>query len=92
MPGRPRKLRIKHVTERDNVISRSGRQMTCQYCPACGSANVVDESGQLVVDESGRLLLDESGVEVQMAAMSQKIQYKKFETENFLPSTSRNKA
>ncbi|GKA52061.1 60S ribosomal protein L34 [Tanacetum coccineum] len=32
MPGRPRKLRIKHVTERDNVISRSGRQMTCQVC------------------------------------------------------------
>ncbi|GJT98466.1 multidrug resistance-associated protein 5 [Tanacetum coccineum] len=32
MPGRPRKLRIKHVTERDNVITRSGRMMTCQNC------------------------------------------------------------
>ncbi|GKA76898.1 multidrug resistance-associated protein 5 [Tanacetum coccineum] len=31
MPGRPRKLRIKHVTERVNVITRSGRMMTCQY-------------------------------------------------------------
>ncbi|GKE21532.1 60S ribosomal protein L34 [Tanacetum coccineum] len=32
MPGRPRKLRIKHDTERDNVIIRSGRMMTCQNC------------------------------------------------------------
>ncbi|GJX46318.1 calcium/proton exchanger [Tanacetum coccineum] len=32
MPGRPRKLRIKHVTKRGNVISRSGKQMTCQVC------------------------------------------------------------
>ena len=32
MPGRPRKLRIKHVTERVNVISRSGRMMTCSNC------------------------------------------------------------
>nr|GEZ47167.1 zinc finger, CCHC-type [Tanacetum cinerariifolium] len=32
MPGRPRKLRIKHVTERVNVITRSGRMMTCHSC------------------------------------------------------------
>ncbi|GJX47086.1 60S ribosomal protein L34 [Tanacetum coccineum] len=32
IPGRPRKLRIKHVTERVNVITRSGRMMTCQNC------------------------------------------------------------
>ncbi|GKE50608.1 60S ribosomal protein L34, partial [Tanacetum coccineum] len=32
MPGRPRKLRIKHVTERVNVITRSGRMMTCHNC------------------------------------------------------------
>ncbi|GJX40185.1 hypothetical protein Tco_0255175 [Tanacetum coccineum] len=32
MPGRPRKLRIKHVTERVNEVSRSGRMMTCQLC------------------------------------------------------------
>nr|GEZ40334.1 pentatricopeptide repeat-containing protein [Tanacetum cinerariifolium] len=32
MPGRPRKIRIKHVSERDNMISKSGRQMTCQLC------------------------------------------------------------
>nr|GEY11550.1 multidrug resistance-associated protein 5 [Tanacetum cinerariifolium] len=32
MPTRPRKLRIKHVTERVNVISRSGRMMTCHNC------------------------------------------------------------
>nr|GEW69240.1 hypothetical protein [Tanacetum cinerariifolium] len=30
--GRPRKLRIKHVTERVNVITRNGRMMTCQNC------------------------------------------------------------
>ncbi|GKE19025.1 hypothetical protein Tco_1426602 [Tanacetum coccineum] len=32
MSGRPRKLRIKHVTERVNEVSRSGRMMTCQLC------------------------------------------------------------
>ncbi|GKD37223.1 60S ribosomal protein L34 [Tanacetum coccineum] len=32
MPGRLRKLRIKHVTERVNVITRSGRMMTCHNC------------------------------------------------------------
>nr|GFC38251.1 multidrug resistance-associated protein 5 [Tanacetum cinerariifolium] len=32
MPGRPRKLRIKHVTERVNVITRSGRMITCHNC------------------------------------------------------------
>nr|GEW11749.1 multidrug resistance-associated protein 5 [Tanacetum cinerariifolium] len=32
MPGRPRKLRIKHVTKRVNVITRSGRMMTCHNC------------------------------------------------------------
>nr|GEW90665.1 splicing factor [Tanacetum cinerariifolium] len=32
MPGRPRKLRIKHVTDRVNVITRSGRMMTCHNC------------------------------------------------------------
>nr|GEW14589.1 60S ribosomal protein L34 [Tanacetum cinerariifolium] len=32
IPDRPRKLRIKHVTERVNVITRSGRMMTCQNC------------------------------------------------------------
>ncbi|GJV06440.1 hypothetical protein Tco_1344096 [Tanacetum coccineum] len=74
MPGRPRKLRIKHVTERDNVISRSGRQMTCQKAgdarpnTAAGSATVVDESGPTGVDESGQTVVDESGVEVQMEA------------------------
>ncbi|GJT51646.1 60S ribosomal protein L34 [Tanacetum coccineum] len=29
---RPRKLRIKHVTKRVNVITRSGRMMTCHNC------------------------------------------------------------
>nr|GFB58111.1 splicing factor [Tanacetum cinerariifolium] len=32
MPGRPRKLRIKHVTERVNVITKRGRMMTCHNC------------------------------------------------------------
>nr|GEV72446.1 60S ribosomal protein L34 [Tanacetum cinerariifolium] len=32
MPGRPRKLRIKHVTEMVNVITRSGRMMICHNC------------------------------------------------------------
>ena len=32
MPGRPRKLRIKHVTERVNAVTRSGRMMTCSIC------------------------------------------------------------
>ena len=32
MPGRPRKLRVRHVTERDNEVNRSGRQMTCSNC------------------------------------------------------------
>nr|GEU88566.1 hypothetical protein [Tanacetum cinerariifolium] len=32
MPSRPRMLRIKHVTETVNVITRSGRMMTCQIC------------------------------------------------------------
>ncbi|PWA81193.1 hypothetical protein CTI12_AA189580 [Artemisia annua] len=32
MPGRHRKLRIKHVTERVNAVTRSGRMMTCTNC------------------------------------------------------------
>nr|GEW85361.1 hypothetical protein CTI12_AA204890 [Tanacetum cinerariifolium] len=32
MPGRPRKLRIEHVTERVNVITISGRMITCHNC------------------------------------------------------------
>ncbi|GKE08155.1 hypothetical protein Tco_1411706 [Tanacetum coccineum] len=32
MPGRPRKNRIKHVTERVNQVSRAGRYMTCSNC------------------------------------------------------------
>nr|GEV08016.1 60S ribosomal protein L34 [Tanacetum cinerariifolium] len=32
MPGRTRKLRIKHVTKRVNVITKSGRMMTCHNC------------------------------------------------------------
>nr|GFB73535.1 zinc finger, PMZ-type [Tanacetum cinerariifolium] len=32
MLGRPWKLRIKHVTERVNVITKSGRMMTCHNC------------------------------------------------------------
>ncbi|GJY57818.1 hypothetical protein Tco_0457710 [Tanacetum coccineum] len=32
MPGRPRKNRIKHVTERINQVSRAGRYMTCSNC------------------------------------------------------------
>ncbi|GJW65268.1 vinorine synthase-like protein [Tanacetum coccineum] len=73
--ARPRKLRIKHVTERDNPKptnekKKPRRKKAGDAGPSttAGSATVVDESGPTGVDESGQTVVDESDVEVQIEA------------------------